>query len=232
MFGNRQTEIGPIPVNEVYPSVQGEATWTGTPAWFVRTMGCPVGCPWCDTKYTWDLAPENRVSPTTLDAKSESDRTWGMMHPDTLLALLHQRRGIRHVVITGGEPAMHDLSHMVRTLLANEYRVQLETSGTFPLIGPMPMGLWVTCSPKIGMPGGRAVLLTMLQRADEIKFPIGRESDMQQLERHVLPFIRPNVPVWLQPISQSKKATELCVAEASRRGMRISVQVHKYLDLP
>lgn len=220
-----------VPINEVYASVQGEATWTGTPAWFVRTMGCPVGCPWCDTKYTWHRREDQNVSPTTLDAKEGSDERWGSMTPDTLLAMLGQRRGIRHVVITGGEPLMHDLSQHIRTLTSNGYRVQIETSGTFPLVGVFLTQPWVTCSPKIGMPGGLHPLPDMLARADEIKFPVGKASDLDVLERDVLPHIRSDVPVWLQPISQSAKATALCVEEATRRGMRISVQVHKYLGL-
>jgi 7-carboxy-7-deazaguanine synthase len=36
-----------IAVNEIFETIQGEATFTGTPAIFVRLQGCPVGCPWC-----------------------------------------------------------------------------------------------------------------------------------------------------------------------------------------
>ena len=44
-----------LPVNELFETVQGEATFTGMPSTFVRLQGCDVGCPWCDTKYTWEL---------------------------------------------------------------------------------------------------------------------------------------------------------------------------------
>ena len=229
MLGRIRDITQGVPINEVYASIQGEATWTGTPAWFVRTQGCPVGCPWCDTKYTWEIDLKKAVSPTTLDAKGGNDETFGLMEPDVLLGILHQRRGIKHVVLTGGEPAMWDLVPITRMLLSNGYRVQLETSGTFPIVAAP--GIWITCSPKIGMPGGRIVLAEVLAAADEIKYPIGKSSDMDKLLDQVMPYVRASTPVWLQPISQSKRATELCIYEASRRGMRISVQVHKYLDL-
>jgi hypothetical protein len=56
-----------LPVNEFFETVQGEATFTGMPSTFVRLQRCDVGCPWCDTKYTWDIDPVN-VDP--LDAAS------------------------------------------------------------------------------------------------------------------------------------------------------------------
>ena len=41
------------PINEIFQTIQGEGVFTGLPAIFVRLQGCPVGCPWCDTRHTW-----------------------------------------------------------------------------------------------------------------------------------------------------------------------------------
>ena len=45
-------------INEMFETIQGEGAHTGIPSIFVRLQGCPVGCPWCDTKHTWVIKPE------------------------------------------------------------------------------------------------------------------------------------------------------------------------------
>ena len=49
-------------INEVFETIQGEASYTGTPSIFLRLQGCPVGCSWCDTKQTWDVDNVYKVS--------------------------------------------------------------------------------------------------------------------------------------------------------------------------
>ena len=44
-----------LPVVETFHSVQGEGAWMGTNAFFIRLAGCDVGCPWCDTKISWNM---------------------------------------------------------------------------------------------------------------------------------------------------------------------------------
>ena len=60
-------------INEVFPTIQGEATYTGTPATFIRLQGCPVGCSWCDTKHTWPIGLERKkISQEEMEAKTKS----------------------------------------------------------------------------------------------------------------------------------------------------------------
>ena len=40
-----------LQLTEIFYSVQGEGTWTGTPAVFVRLAGCNLACSFCDTDY-------------------------------------------------------------------------------------------------------------------------------------------------------------------------------------
>jgi len=215
-------------VNEVFQTVQGEATFTGTPAVFVRLQGCPVGCPWCDTKHTWKVKPEREVSVEAMIAKQADADTFAALTADELVSLVETYEA-RHVVITGGEPCLYDLERLTRLLQDAGRTVQVETSGTQRVrVAP---GTWVTVSPKLDMPGGCVVLPDALERADELKAPIGKRADYEKLAARVLPLLRRGVAVWLQPLSQHPVATRLCVELATRHGHRVSVQVHKYLGL-
>ena len=67
------------PINEIFQTIQGEGVLTGVPAIFVRLQGCPVGCPWCDTRHTWVVDPAREVgSREVLDRSNESDG-WSKM---------------------------------------------------------------------------------------------------------------------------------------------------------
>lgn len=213
-----------LPVSEVFQTIQGEATHAGRPAVFVRLQGCPVGCPWCDTKYTWHIAPEAEINPGELMTKDGADERWAGFSVEALVGVIAEFRA-KLVVLTGGEPAMHDLTDLTLALIKSGRDVQIETSGTFPIrCHPLT---WVTVSPKLDMPGGYPVLDDALARANEIKMPIGKPADVQKLfgliDRGV---IRDNTPIWLQPLSLSRKATDLCAAAATANGFRVSVQIH------
>jgi len=215
-----------LPVNEFFETIQGEATFTGMPSTFVRLQGCDVGCPWCDTKYTW------QVNPTYIDPlpiilkKTAASPTFASVSIDDLVRTLSALQS-RHLVLTGGEPCMYDLTELSGRMIAEGWTVQVETSGTEPIrIDPRA---WVTVSPKINMPGGKIFRGDAWKRANEIKMPIGKPADVETL----LGLIRSHGPglIWLQPLSMSKKATALCVEVARQYGWRISAQVHKFLDL-
>jgi 7-carboxy-7-deazaguanine synthase len=70
--------------------VQGEGFWTGSSAFFLRLGGCDVYCPWCDQKESWNAHryPQQSVEELVEMAK---------------------RANPAMVVITGGEPLMHNL---------------------------------------------------------------------------------------------------------------------------
>ncbi|ARU05656.1 7-carboxy-7-deazaguanine synthase QueE [Comamonas serinivorans] len=216
-----------LPINEVFETIQGEACMTGTPSVFLRLQACPVGCPWCDTKHTWALDPARQVAVADMLAKTDDADTWAAMEVDELLATVQAFRA-RHVVITGGEPALYDLVPLTTLLIAHSYSVQIETSGTHPIrVHP---DTWVTVSPKLDMPGGLPVLPEALARANEVKHPVGKPADVERLLGLDLGRV-PRSLIWLQPISQSPKATALCVDEATRHGWRVSIQTHKFLGV-
>lgn len=215
-----------LDVNEVFETVQGEARWTGTPAVFVRLQGCDVGCPWCDTKYTWKK--ENQVPFSQMIDKKDASDSYASVDACLLADWICETFRATHIVITGGEPCDYDLTDLTNALCHKGRTTQIETSGTRVVLASP--ATWVTVSPKIGMPGGYKIMPEALNRADEIKMPIGKPADILRLKDVLLE--RPKMRlVWLQPLSQSKKATKLCIEEATKNGWRISCQTHKYLGV-
>ena len=113
-------------VNETFLSLQGEGYFTGKAAFFLRLSGCNLQCPFCDTRH--------------LDYKEMSE--------DEIVAEASRHKP-RHIVITGGEPALQLTESLVDKLHAAGFFIQVETNGTLPL----PEGIdWVTCSPKGDFP--------------------------------------------------------------------------------
>ena len=218
-------------INEVFESIQGEGTHTGVPSIFIRLQGCPVGCPWCDTKHTWAIDENLKVDATqVMGEKGESDY-WFEHTPAQLLALFagHNYQA-SNVILTGGEPCMYDLRPLSDTLLAQGYTVQIETSGTYEIL--THPDTWVTVSPKVNMPGGRDVLKSAVLRANEIKHPVAMQKHIEELEQ-VLTLLDGSIRplIYLQPISQQKRATDLCIKTCIAKNWRLSLQTHKFIGI-
>lgn len=190
-------------VAEQFFSFQGEGVLAGTPAWFIRLQGCKVGCTWCDTKETWSNAEPNVAL---------ADIVRGVPH------------SARHVVITGGEPFEQDIRRLLRALHLEGRSVQVETSGCYDVYGPA----WITVSPKFFKPFSEQAL----RAANEIKQVVASEADIERLLNEVIPHVSVYTPVSLQPVSNGKRALEICLAACRQYGYRLSVQTHKLLGLP
>ncbi len=219
-------------VNEVFLTLQGEATHTGTPAIFIRLQGCDVGCPWCDTRHTWTLNKQHEVA--TLEKANAKLECWTIMSADELARQVSFiGKAARHVVITGGEPFQQKLVELVTALNMRDYRVQVETSGCFPAFDSLPFcrEVWITVSPKFDMPGGYKPLPDTMTLAKEIKMPIRDAKDFDRLEQLIKDY-RLICPIYLQPLSQSKRITQLCVQTCLERNWKLSLQTHKFIDLP
>ncbi len=218
------------PVNEVFETIQGEGYFTGVPAIFVRLQGCPVGCAWCDTKHTWDVIEANRVAPELVIQVDGTIGRWSELTSEQLVnAFKGKGFTAKHIVITGGEPCMYDLSELTRYLHQNGYQTQIETSGTFEVA--CDSETWVTVSPKINMKGGYKVLAQALERANEIKHPIATSNHIDELDALLADIDLADKTVCLQPISQKPRATELAMKTCIDRNWRLSIQTHKYLDI-
>lgn len=217
-------------VNEVFETIQGEGSFTGAPAIFIRLQGCPVGCSWCDTKHTWDIKDELRQPLGDIVIKTAETEHWAKVTAEDLLArFIKEGYQAKHVVITGGEPCMYDLNPLCELLHQHGYSTQIETSGTFTIKAPAQT--WVTVSPKVNMAGGYTVLQSALDRANEIKHPVAMEKHVDELLQLLQHTDTTAKLIYLQPISQQRRATELAIAMCKKYNWRLSVQVHKYLGI-
>ena len=86
-----------LPVMEHFYTIQGEGYHQGRAAYFIRLGGCDVGCVWCDVKDSWDVSKHPLV-------------------PINELVSIVEKTPARLVVITGGEPLMHDLTSLTTVL--------------------------------------------------------------------------------------------------------------------
>ncbi|PSV23688.1 7-carboxy-7-deazaguanine synthase QueE [Photobacterium leiognathi subsp. mandapamensis] len=218
-------------INEVFETIQGEGVFTGVPAIFVRLQVCPVGCSWCDTKQTWTAEPQDLASLEQIMAKTEDSPLWTQLDANSVVQLLiDQKYTAKHVVITGGEPCIYDLRPLTEALEAADFNCQIETSGTSEI--QTSDNTWVTVSPKINMKAKLPVLASALERANEIKHPVGTSKDIEQLDALLEgKSLKSDVTIALQPISQKPRATELCIETCIARNWRLSIQTHKYLAI-
>ncbi|WP_221071740.1 7-carboxy-7-deazaguanine synthase QueE [Vibrio alfacsensis] len=215
----------------MFETIQGEGVFTGVPAVFVRLQECPVGCSWCDTKQTWFAQEEDQRSIGDILLKTEDSPTWCFVSADAIVSE-YKKQGFnaKHIVITGGEPCIYDLRTLTEAFESMGCQCQIETSGTSEVV--TSDNTWVTVSPKVAMKGRLPVLRSALERANEIKHPVGTQKDIDHLDELLSSAnIEATTVIALQPISQKPRATQLCIDTCVARNWRLSVQTHKYLSI-
>ncbi len=207
--------IQQLPVMEHFYTLQGEGFYQGKAAYFVRLGGCDVGCVWCDVKESWDADkhPQMAISEIINQVALHS-------------APNQQGREGTIVVITGGEPLMHDLTELTKQLKANGYRTHMETSGSSPLSGSWD---WITLSPK----KFKAPLHENLQHAHELKVVVFNKSDFQWAEQYAAQ-VSHQCRLYLQPEwTKASKITPLIIDYIKENPKwQLSLQIHKYINVP
>lgn len=196
-----------FPVMEMFYSLQGEGYHQGSAAFFIRLAGCDVGCVWCDVKESWD--------------KNE--------HPVFSVEHIVQQAGAapcKKVIITGGEPAMYDLTELTHSLKEEGKLTHLETSGVYPLTGKWD---WICFSPKKFKKPERSVYSV----AHELKIIVFHPSDLAWAEEHAR-LVNKDCYLYLQPEwSRVEEISPLIVDYAKANPQwRISLQQHKYIHIP
>ena len=195
-----------LPLMEEFYTIQGEGFHTGTAAYFIRIGGCDVGCHWCDVKESWnaELHP-----PTSIDLIVAN----AIKYADT-------------IVVTGGEPLMWDMTLLTQKLKEQNLKVHIETSGAYELSGKWD---WICLSPK----KNKLPTQTVYNKTHELKVIIYNKHDFifaeEQAEK-----VNKNAILFLQPEwSKKEEITPLIVDYVMNNPKwRVSLQTHKYLNIP
>lgn len=196
-----------LPVMEYFYTIQGEGSYSGRAAFFIRLAGCDVGCVWCDVKESWDMSEHPLL---TIDFLVNEVVT----------------SGTNFVVITGGEPAMYNLTTLVNHLKEKNIEVAIETSGTYPLVGAID---WYCFSPK----KFKAPVDEAFVKASELKIIINHPSDFAWAEEHAAK-VSPSCKLYLQPewSKQERFLPQIIDYVKEHPKWRISLQTHKYMNIP
>ena len=196
-----------LPVMEAFYTVQGEGLFAGHAAYFIRLGGCDVGCVWCDVKDSWDAEVHPKLAVEDIVAEAAK-------HP------------ARIAVVTGGEPLMHDLKPLTDALRNAGFRTHIETSGAHPLSGD-----WhhICFSPK----KFKAPVTGFHLHAHELKVVVFNKHDLSWADEHAS-LVRTECACFLQPEWEKRDAVMPLVVEKVKADprWRISLQTHKYLNIP
>jgi len=196
-----------LPIMERFYTIQGEGFHSGRAAYFIRIAGCDVGCVWCDVKESWDSAihPLVKISDLVKSVKENN---------------------ADFVVITGGEPALYNLTTLVNELKTNNIEVAIETSGCYELIGNVD---WYCFSPKkFKVPCDEAY-----KKANELKVVIFHPSDLLWAETHAQK-VNATCKLFIQPewSKQEQLLPQIIEYVKSNQKWRISLQTHKFMQIP
>lgn len=195
-----------LPLMEEFYTIQGEGFHKGTAAYFIRVVGCDVGCHWCDVKESWNagLHPPTDVAQIVENASKYSDT----------------------IVVTGGEPLTWNMTPLTEKLKEKNLQIHIETSGAYDLTGVWD---WICLSPKkIKLPKEEIYPL-----ANELKMIIFNQDDFRFAEEQAAK-VSENCILYLQPewSKRDKMIPKIVDYVMQNPKWKVSLQTHKYLNIP
>jgi len=195
---------------EHFYTLQGEGYHQGKAAYFVRLGGCDVGCIWCDVKESWDANIHPKMTVEEIVNIIESNAP--------------NKKPI--VVITGGEPLMHNLDQLTSSLHQAGFQTNIETSGAHHLSGNWD---WICLSPK----KFKAPLPEILPLANELKIVIFNTSDFEWAATYAVQMNK-QCKLYLQPEWDKANIVTPLIIEYIKQHPQweLSLQIHKYINVP
>lgn len=208
-----------LPVMESFYTLQGEGLFAGRAAYFIRLGGCDVGCVWCDVKESWDANAHPKFSIEQIVEKAIAETGISNLKRSTLnLKPL--------IVITGGEPLLHNLNELTSALQTVGFETNIETSGSSPLSGYWN---WICLSPK----KFKAPLKEVVEAANELKVVVFNKHDFDWAETYAAQ-VNNNCKLYLQAEWDKKEIVTPLIIDYIKANPQweLSVQIHKYINVP
>jgi organic radical activating enzyme len=195
-------------VNESFFSLQGEGYFSGKAAFFIRFAGCDIGCSWCDTKDVWAADSSHKVPIRSILEELKT-------------------KSVDYVVITGGEPFIHDLRMLTTEFKKEGVFIHIETSGAYEF-GDAVYD-WISLSPKRILPP----LRNNYSSANELKVVVQNNNDLEfALEQQKL--VQDSCKLYLQPQWEKSETVIPMMVEfiLHHPQWQLSLQTHKYIHIP
>lgn len=199
--------VSQLPLMEEFYTIQGEGNFQGHAAYFIRLGGCHVRCVWCDVKDSWDEDAHPKVQVKEIVCRAKDS-------------------GAKIVVITGGEPTMHNLHGLTHELKSVGLKTHIETSGAYPITGDWD---WITFSPK----KFKAPHESVPALASELKVVVFHKTDFAWAEDFAAK-VGTDCKLYLQPEWSKEKDMLPLIIEYVKKDPKwaISLQTHKYMNIP
>lgn len=217
---------------ELFASIQGEGVSSGVPSVFVRVAECNLTCTWCDTRYTWDWERyDKQVETLQLSVEDVAARVRAAAGDS-----------IRNVVLTGGEPLLHQADLLALIAALPGFRIEVETNGAIePSTALITAVDQFNVSPKLASSGNKqtarlrtgplTVFAALAKSA--FKFVACGPEDLDEIESIATTFGLPRDRILVMPEGTEPAAllerSRVLVPLVQARGLRFGTRLHVLL---
>ncbi|QCX32876.1 7-carboxy-7-deazaguanine synthase QueE [Caloramator sp. E03] len=189
-------------IAEIFNSVQGEGSYLGCPASFIRLSGCNLHCSWCDTDFSLKY----------------------IMTAEEIIDKIKYEK----VIITGGEPTIYDLKPLLLELKKRSKVTMLETNGTNPTDDIRHLLDWIVCSPK----PEKNWTINERCIFDELKYVVdGQFNPDKHIPKAIKEKYKDRIWLQPESSNLILRAKEAFDFSMNDNALRVGLQLHKIIDV-
>ena len=221
-----------MPISEIFYSIDGEGSRTGSPAIFIRSFGCNLDCSYCDSVYACKAI--------------ESPTPYRIMSVDEIVLAAESFAPCKCVTLTGGEPLIQkNAAELVSKLRDAGFWVNIETNGSIDLAEfkseltnpdkKSAMDYFFTMDWKSISSGESdkmlASNLSILDTNDVLKFVVGTEEDLDQMRKVLEDNPELDAQIYVSPVWGQIEPEKIVHYLLQNRlvYVKVQVQLHKII---